>query len=98
MLTTPAPISSSSSSTPLPTNETMPISLPDDMTVTPLVSEVPQTTTISSLDTDKFHSNATSSTTMSSAVPSSTTHMSLEGVDYRQSRIIKSCVLNSKEY
>jgi hypothetical protein len=62
-----------SSSTPLPLNETLPVSLPDETTVSPLVAET--------TESDKVHLNAT---TMSS-VPSSSTHMSLEGVDYRQS-------------
>lgn len=84
MLTITTPMSSSTllTSSQLPpsdNNETMPVSVPDDTTVTPLVSEVP--TTISSVDSDKTHMNAT---TMSSLL-SSSTHMSLEGMDHKQS-------------
>lgn len=82
MLTT-TQTSFSSSSSQLPVNETLPISMPDDTTVTPLVSEIP--TTYSSVEVDKIQ-NTNESTTLSS-VPSPSTHASLEGVDYRQSTL-----------
>lgn len=57
----------------------MPVSIPEETTVSPLAIE---NSTYSSTESDKEHMNATTV----SSVPSSSTHMSLEGVDYRQSK------------
>jgi hypothetical protein len=69
---------SSSTSTQLSPNETLPVSIPDETTVNPDASE--ETTLLSTDEAgDKVHANETTT-----APPTST--VSLEGVDYKQSK------------